>query len=162
MPQTSNAKPSAQPRIVSPSNLIALAVFVCLPICTMLGCAPTPSNRVETTEVTGTIAVDGVPAAGVQVKFEFVGQQNRSGIPATSAMTDSKGQFSATTYEVADGAPAGDYKLLFQWPTLDPVSMRFAGDRLKKKYMSEADSEYSIKVESGKPISLGLVELQSD
>jgi hypothetical protein len=99
-------------------------------------------GRIPTYPVTGAIVVDGKPAAGAIIVFvpnstaEEEGQRERP-----FAIADAEGQFNLTTFEPGDGAPAGDYKALVQWPApLAPEAARGGGraavgpDRLKGKY----------------------------
>jgi hypothetical protein len=80
---------------------IALLVFVFA-----TGCSKAPP-RPAVHPVSGKVTFDGRPAAGAQVVFHP--KTATAAIPTPSAKADSQGNFSLTTYDAADGAPAGDY-----------------------------------------------------
>jgi hypothetical protein len=63
----------------------------------------------------GQILVNGQPAAEAKVVFHHLGDWGeRSIVP--QALTDDEGRFVLSTYDVQDGAPAGDYRVVVEWP----------------------------------------------
>ena len=104
--------------------------------------------------------VDGAAAEGVMVKFHPVAGMDTEQPTETTALTDKEGKFVASTYEMGDGVPAGQYQVTFEWPKLDKISMSFSGDKLKGRYSKPAKSDYEIDVVSGQPIDMGTVELK--
>lgn len=137
-----------------------LAAGVCL-LFLLSGCSGRPSDWKETVPVTGVVYVDGKPAEGVQVIFHPDGGMDKEQPTETKAMSDKEGNFAASTYELADGAPLGSYTLTIEWPKLNTISMTFDGDQLGGKYAKVEKSEWKINVESGKPIDLGQIDLKS-
>ncbi|MCA9126209.1 MAG: hypothetical protein KDB22_03950 [Planctomycetales bacterium] len=135
---------------------VALASWL---LASVVGCTSDDRNWKETIPVTGTIFVDGAAAEGVMLTFHPAGGMDKTQPTETTAMTDSEGQFKASTYEVGDGAPVGEYTVTFEWPKLNAVSMRFEGDKFKGKYAKLEKSTYRITVESGKPVDMGRLDL---
>lgn len=77
----------------------AAATLFCLVVfATAIGCGPAMGD------VSGTVTMDGKPAAGVQVEFAAVGE-------GASAMgfTDEQGNYVLKFPGRVDGAPPGDY-----------------------------------------------------
>jgi hypothetical protein len=128
-------------RLVSLRQCRRQAAGVCfIAITSLWGCG---DGRIATYPVVGSVLVDGRPAEGALVIL----------VPTTTAeaggdrerpfgMTDAEGKFSLTTFDPGDGAPAGEYKVLVQWPAPNnsPEAARGGGraalgpDRLKGKY----------------------------
>lgn len=104
--------------------------------------------------VTGTVTYDGKPAADFRVIFhpvkEFDGPQF-----SPSAMTDAEGKFALHSYakEDSDGAPAGEYVVTFQWPTLvssgDDGDAPIEKDRLRGKFANPKRSKWRVQVVAG-------------
>jgi hypothetical protein len=148
-----------------------------LQVCWLTGCwkSAKPPETVPTFPVSGTVHIDGKPASGVKVMIFPAnklpeGYDPNRGSPH-SAFTDLEGKFKITTYFKDDGAPVGEYVMVFYWtgnnigatladpdePTLDPASTSFNrkyGDPWKPKVPN-------VKVEDGKPTDLGTLELTS-
>jgi hypothetical protein len=64
--------------------------------------------------VSGTVTVDGKPAARVLVLFYLVDDPSPYPTPA-SALTDETGAFALTTAKQSDGTTAGDYAVVCYW-----------------------------------------------
>jgi hypothetical protein len=64
--------------------------------------------------VTGTVTVDGKPAAKVLVLFYLVDDPSPYPSPS-SALTDDSGAFALTTAKQGDGTIAGDYAVVCHW-----------------------------------------------
>lgn len=126
------------------------------------GCGGKDRNWKETIPVQGEVIVDGQPAEGVMVNFNPLAGMDTAQPTSTSAMTDKEGKFKASTYQVGDGVPAGEYQVTFKWPTLNKISMTFDGDKLKGKYSDAQKSQYTITVVSGTPIDMGRIELKGN
>lgn len=124
------------------------------------GCSGNDRNWKETIPVIGEVYVDGKPTEGVMITFHPNSGMDQAAPTETTAMTDAAGKFAASTYAVADGAPAGDYKLTFKLPKLNKISMTFDGDAFKGSYANPDKTDFSVQVVSGSPLDLGRIELQ--
>jgi hypothetical protein len=117
----------------------AAQLFVILGLVTANGCG---DGRIERYPVEGTVLVDGQPADGALVFFCPVNASGELENLRPSGKADASGKFTLTTIDFGDGAPAGEYKVLAQWPSPTPVvddgrdgrGTRPGPDRLKKKY----------------------------
>ena len=115
--------------------------------------------RISTVPVTGMVLVDGEPAEGLQVVCH---PQTLGQISSTiSGYTNDAGEFSIGTYEAADGAPPGTYKLTFVWGQWTINGQYGGNDRLNKKYANTAESEFAVEIMKGKPCDLGVFALSS-
>ena len=116
------ARPSLRRSI---NGVLVLAGWVAL-----VGCG---DGKIARYPVSGTVLVDGKPADGAMVIL----------CPPESAVelknvrpvgtTDAGGKFSMTTFDKGDGAPAGEYKVIVQWPKGEV-------DLLKGRYFKLANS----------------------
>lgn len=95
-------------RFVVPVIALASLVFV--------GCGG-GENRVQTHTVRGKLTDGSKPVAHAQVVFHPVGGSSET--PKPRGKTDEKGEFTLTTYDGNDGAPAGRYKVSVElWKTV--------------------------------------------
>ncbi len=147
-------------RVASQSRLsCGLLAVLCL---TAAGCGsdgPKPVNPVEVIPVTGTIHVDGMPTRGVKVRLapNPMPADGRRPLP-TIGRTDDEGKFALTTYYQDDGAPIGEFHLLFEW---DQNPSGAARDFFQGKYSVPANSQHTLSVKGDEePIDLGLIELE--
>jgi len=123
-------------------------VLSCLTLCAA-SCGdkgPQGGPRVPTFPVRGQVVVDGQPAAHVAISLH-----SKSSDPETpltsSAYTDAEGNFTIGTYEGADGAPAGDYRLTFTWREVNLMTGRFEGpDKLNDRYSDPGKSTFNFTV----------------
>jgi hypothetical protein len=137
------------------------SLTICALVACVVGCESRNPNWKETIPVTGQVYADGQPAEGVQVTFHPVEGMDTAQPTETKSMTDEAGRFAASTYEVGDGVPEGEYQLTFVWGKLNMVSMTFDGDKFKGKYKDPKKSEVSVSVVSGSPVDLGRIDLRT-
>lgn len=130
-------------------------------ILSQVGCSEPASDRKPTIPVTGVVYVDGQPAEGLAVTLHEVTGRDTQNPTISSGVTDASGAFKISTYEAGDGAPAGEYNATFSWGQMNLVSMQFEGDKLKGKYASPEKSKSRLKVEEGKPVDMGKIELST-
>lgn len=91
----------------------AARAAACLAAFALVGCGP---DRLATVPTQGSVRVDGKPAAGVQVVLHPRGTDDaRLAKLRPTARTGSDGSFVIGTYEMADGAPVGDYVVTAEW-----------------------------------------------
>jgi 5-hydroxyisourate hydrolase-like protein (transthyretin family) len=132
---------------------------VCLSI---TSCSKTDPNRKVTVPVSGEVYVDGQPAAMLQVQCHPLEGMDKEQPTITQAITDDKGKFQLATYEAGDGAPLGEYRLIFVWQDFSVIAASFSGpDKLKGRYNDPKSSEVALTVEKGPPLDLGRIELST-
>jgi len=125
-------------------------------------CQKTDPNRKETIPVCGEVYVDGQPAAMLQIQCHPVEGMDTQQPTITQAVTDQEGKFQLATYEAGDGAPVGEYKLTFVWQNFSAVAASYSGpDKLKKRYADPGKSPFPLRVEKGKQVDLGRIELST-
>lgn len=114
--------------------------------------------RVPTFPVKGQVLVDDAPGANLKVVLNPVGA---AATPVTvSAFTDAEGKFTIGTYDGADGAPVGEYKLTFLWGAINLMTGRYEGpDKLNDRYSDPAKSEFPVTVKEGSETDLGAIKL---
>lgn len=128
---------------------------LCLSMLLLTGCSEPQRGgpRVNTAPVTGTVTVDGQPAAYLQVDCHpDAGSEIKYPI---STVTDDKGNFVFTTYEANDGLPPGSYTLTFSWPEPGLVPK----DRLKGAFTNPQKSKQKISVVKEQDNSVGTIAL---
>jgi len=131
---------------------------------TTVGCSdggPKPVNPKQVYPVTGIIQVDGKPQRGIKVKLapNPLPADRRVTLPIIGR-TDDEGKFKLTTYYQDDGAPVGEYNMLF---SLDLNPSGGGYDHFRGKYSNpQVESEYTLSVKGDKEsIDVGLIELTS-
>ncbi|QJW94813.1 carboxypeptidase-like regulatory domain-containing protein [Frigoriglobus tundricola] len=96
---------------------------------------------------TGTVLVNGEPAGGATVVFHHVGDWGpRSIVP--QAVTGADGRFVLSTYELEDGAPAGEYRVTIEWPAYR--LKKLGPDKLGGKFAKPETSDLTARVNKGK------------
>lgn len=148
---------------IMPQSTLPSARFVsCLALLVLLqsvGCDANP-DRKRTYPVSGTVLVDGAPAANLAVRAHPTGGMDQNDPTVSSAFTDTAGKFTFSTFETGDGIPEGEYKLTFEWGEMNLMSMQYGGpDKLKNRYKDPGKSETVIKVGPQQPEDLGNINL---
>jgi hypothetical protein len=137
-------------RPIRQRQLIATSIFVLLGLLSSSGCG---DGRFKRYPVTGSVLVDGQPAEGAFVYFCPVSGTDEVMAKRPFGRTDSQGQYELTTFEGNDGAPAGQYRVVIQWPSEENAVDERSGrakmgpDRLQGKYYKLADSTITASVE---------------
>ncbi len=98
---------------------------ICLTGLSLAGCSAADGggDQIDVHPVTGQVTFNGAPVAGATVTFSPKQDQ-----PAAFAKTDTKGQYSLTTYESGDGAAAGDYVALVTKDVAAPAAAAPSGN----------------------------------
>jgi hypothetical protein len=132
----------------------AFSLFGLLVSILTLGCSE-KSDRVDVYPVHGKVQVNGQPAGGARVVF-YPKAADVDGIPmpAPSANTNAEGVYRLESYEMEDGAPAGDYSVTVVWlepppPNADDLGVYDQKDRLKNRYGDPARSGLTATVKEG-------------
>ena len=95
----------------------------------------------------GQVLVNGQPAADALVIFYHVEDWgSRSIVP--QAWTDSEGRFVLSTYAMDDGAPAGDYRVVVEWPAYHS-GRNIGPDKLGGKFAKPESSGLTAHVDKG-------------
>jgi hypothetical protein len=99
--------------------------------------------------VTGTVNVDSKPADGAMVTFCPTDGSDELLKLRPRGVTGPDGKYQLTTFDEGDGAPAGDYKVIIQWPakTAGEQIIGSGPDRLRGRYMDLQRSQFTVKVE---------------
>jgi hypothetical protein len=126
-------------------------------------------ERVPTFPVQGELFVGHQPAEGATVILrpnsaaeETAAAVWTSGFPR--ATVQSGGAFTVGTYESSDGAPAGEYVILVQWPTVQvdhetsESTAEGIDDRLQGRYLDPQKSRHRVVIKQ-EPNDLGRIEL---
>ena len=127
----------------APTTILILVVSALL----VSGCNSRPEyQEADVFPVSGSVSVDGKPAAGVVVVFH---PQTDTGMtkgnkPYTTTGDD--GTFQVTTYTTGDGAPAGEYIVTLIWP-VNPRGP--SPDRLKGRYAKPENSSITVTIQEG-------------
>lgn len=92
---------------------VVVTAFLLASLSTVFGCG---DGRVARYPVFGAVHVDGQPAAGAIVVFCPTETSPEAERLRPAGRTDVAGNFKLTTIDPDDGAPAGTYKIMVQWP----------------------------------------------
>jgi hypothetical protein len=119
-------------------------------------------SRKETSPVKGEVTVDGKAAALVRIELHDVKGFDTKSPTIPHGITDDQGKFEILTYDLADGAPEGEYTATFTWQELKIMGQEMESpDKLKGKYATPEKSTIKVKVEKGKPTDMGKIELKT-
>jgi hypothetical protein len=115
----------------------------------LAGCRDAPST---THPVTGRLTIRGQPAAEADLRFyEISGKA--AGMARPYARTDENGQFTASTYGMRDGAPAGEYQVSVSWKGplrgIPPDQRDAMPELLPPRYADPATSGIRVRVAPG-------------
>ena len=144
----------------SQSTLTTWVVLGTLVLCGLTACSQKDPNRKPTSPVTGTVYVDGQPAAGVQIMLTDTGGMDTAKPTVSSTVTKEGGTFSISTYDEADGVPPGEYVVTFTWGEYNVFSRSYEADKLKKRYSDPKKSEVRLMVVEGQPVDMGQIDLK--
>ena len=130
------------------------------------GCTKTPEGPLleqdKVAKVTGKLLINGKPEPQVAVRLKRIGAPDAnaktSHLLTISAFTEADGTFALGTYASGDGAPDGEYAVIFQWGMRNLMGGNYAGDKFGGKYSDPEKSEHKVTV-AGQPIDMGVIEL---
>lgn len=112
-----------------PSRRTILLTSVAAIVSLLCGCG---NSRVPAYPVRGKVMFMGKPAAGAIIIFHPV-PEGPEPVLRPSGRTEADGTFTLTSYDPADGAPEGNYRVTIQWeeklaPGYTPPKPRKRGD----------------------------------
>ncbi len=110
----------------------ALIAFLCS---CAVGCSSEPTRH----PVSGTVTINGAPAALTYVTFIAVNPSTQTS-SGGSAVTDESGNFTVKNKDKAPGLMPGEYKVIFQQSLIDGKPS-LNGSRGKKNAMLEGETE---------------------
>lgn len=107
------------------------------------------SEGPPTFPASGTLLVDGTPAEHAQVILHPANGSNfdQRGVRPTGIVA-ADGSFRLTTYQPADGAPAGSYVVTVYWAE-NPESLEPSPDRLKGRFLDPRESKLRVEIRDG-------------
>jgi hypothetical protein len=94
--------------------------------------------------VTGTVTVNGKPAALVRVQFRHADQTLPGNLKTPVGMTDETGVFHLSTDGDKDGAVEGEYTVTLEWMSGNDLG---AWDKLGGKFAKPETSRFKVQVE---------------
>jgi hypothetical protein len=115
----------------------------------------------KTVPVSGTVNVDGQPAAGAQIVLNALNPAGPNSVAPTGAVK-ADGSFVITTYTAGDGAPPGDYIATVQWFKFDPKIEGVGPNVLPKEYGSPKTSPIKVTVQANGPTVIDPISIKSE
>lgn len=103
------------------------------------GCETDRTPGVVVYPVSGKVLVDGKPATGAMVTFHPAASVENPRVQRSYATVEEDGTFHLSTYQPADGVPAGEYAVTISWPGKLPRGSDATAvppDRLGGRYLS--------------------------
>ena len=121
---------------------LGTVLFVC-------GCGG--DSHMQVYPVSGRVTVNGDPAGGAELVFFGVDETLKSAdAPMPKAYTDPEGNFQVGSYDLSDGAPAGEYRVTVVWrpsDSADPERRDMEPDALQGKYSDPETTPLRVTVE---------------
>lgn len=126
----------------NPIRVVGLFALFCAAGCT----GGKDYVEVPVYQVSGALSVDGKPAHGAYLLFHPVGDVGLKKGNKPFARVDEFGRFDVSTYETADGAPAGAYKVTVVWPE-NPDARGPSPDRLQGRYATPEKTTLQVSID---------------
>lgn len=127
-----------------PQSRLALVAVLAL----VAGCGEA-EDRATRFPASGTVLVDGQPAAGVQILLHPADRLGDLDALKPTAVTGADGAFQVGTYETGDGAPPGRYKVTLYWPDVPPNGSNSPVDLLGERFADPARSNLEATIKEG-------------
>ena len=129
-------------------------VALCFALSALVGVSGCGDGQIGRNVVNGKVNVDGKPAPTMMVIFCPVGGTPDFQKARPMGVTKEDGTFVLNTFGGGDGAPAGQYKVLMNWPSQVKGLSRdgtaqFGTDRLQGRYNDLEKSPFTVEVKSG-------------
>jgi hypothetical protein len=123
---------------------LLMPIFMVVVLFCNAGCGN--DGKLKIYPVTGQVLYNKQPLKGIDVAFHPVDPKNDTGYPP-HAKTNEKGQFTLTTYELEDGAPAGDFQVALAFAV--EVAGGDEGSDQTKRILFQVPAKYHRKETSG-------------
>lgn len=145
-----------------PRSCCAAGFRLALPLLLLAGCAP--SDRLPVYPVRGQVLdARRQPAADALVVFHPLSADGEAAVRPL-AYADAQGNFTLTTYQQGDGAPAGEYAVTLEWREKRRTPFAADGegaDRLQGRYRDPASSPFRFTVKEQSQNDLPAIVLAS-
>lgn len=128
-----------------------MGMLLIVVVCAAAGCQDT-STATPVHPVSGAVHWHGQPASQMLVVFHPQSDSSPAGESPSSrsyAKTDANGNFSLTTREPQDGAPAGKYAITLIWPPSESEEAQGLQDKLGGRYANPQQSRLRFEVQPG-------------
>ncbi|MEO1998688.1 MAG: hypothetical protein ABGZ17_25870, partial [Planctomycetaceae bacterium] len=102
----------------------------------------------ETVPVSGTVSINGAPAAGVNIYAYAKGGGMQA---AAEARTAEDGTYCWATYQECDGMVPAEYQLAFSHVPKEGKGKNAGEDLLQGKYKNPTEHDFTLVVKSGEP-----------
>jgi hypothetical protein len=120
-------------------------VFAPCVVLAVAACSAKRPDHPPVYPVRGELLVHGKPAVGAVVSFHPVGNSAPDAVKP-QATVEADGTFRPNTFDLRDGAPAGEYALTVFWPG---GKGHVGPDRLKGRYRDPARPVLKVTVKAG-------------
>lgn len=128
-----------------------MGMLLIVTLCAAAGCQKS-STAPPVYPVSGSVRWQGQPASQVLVVFHPQSDSSPEGespLSRSYAKTNANGNFSLTTREPQDGAPAGKYAITLIWPPSESEEVRSLQDKLGGRYANPHQSRLHFEVRPG-------------
>ncbi len=127
-----------------------LAAMALLAAAALTGCGGGP-DRIPVFKASGKITFNNQPVDGAFLVLHPKGAAPSGDVPKPTALVKPDGTFEPTTFDSADGAPAGDYVVTIEWRKLVNTGGEWAPgpNLLPVKYSNPETSDLVIHVAEG-------------
>jgi hypothetical protein len=131
-------------------NHKCLAAMALLTAAALAGCGGGP-DRIPVYKAAGKITFNNQPVDGAFLVLHPKGAPPSTDVPKPTALVKADGTFEPTTFNSADGAPAGDYVVTIEWRKLVNTGGEWAPgpNLLPAKYSKPETSDLVVHVAEG-------------
>jgi hypothetical protein len=116
-----------------------------------IGCGGGGADRIPVYKAAGKITFNNQPPSGAFVVLHPKGAAPQTDVPKPTALVKADGTFEPTTFDSADGAPAGDYVVTIEWRKLVHTGGEWipGPNVLPARYSNPATSDLVVRVAEG-------------
>jgi hypothetical protein len=130
-------------------------VYAYMPVGNLLGGGIHP--------VSGRVLFEGQPLAGAKIVLHPIGAQSADAPPSPSGVTNAEGDFTLTSFQPGDGAPAGSFIATVEWTPKKPTAgaSRKSNPAAAAKLYGQPESSPLLIAITGETTTLPTFELSS-